>query len=564
MAKNQGREIEVNLPAVAIVGRPNVGKSSIFNSIIGRRLSIVHEMSGVTRDRVIAPVAVNGKHFQLIDTGGLGTLGGEVRGLDVWDDRIGVQVAAAIEGADVLIMVVNVQEGIVPLDEEVADKLRACGKPVILAVNKCDNPQLTDESVEFTKLGFEQIIAVSCMHSTGLKELIAKAMRHLDYSERNGSFPITENDSSEKKQTSQDDDGDESEDAELTPVPGIAVIGRPNVGKSSLINALLGRERVIVSDVAGTTRDSIDIGFSIAYSGGERLVNLIDTAGIRKKAKVKDLVEYFSVMRTENAIKRAKLVLFLVECDQDGVTAQDRKIASMISEAGRACVIVANKWDICKSESTQKKLLDEIRYTLPGLGYAPVIFTSAKERYNLDLLLDQVVQILDLLEVRIPTSLVNQVIKDAYESASPPVIGAAPLKIYYASMVSALPPKFLLFVNEPKYCADNYIAYLKRYLRQSFDFTGQPLEIELRARPKKVASFHTERTPGGAKRSTTSKLSSRPGTKKRDGVAAPSGKRANSNFSGKAAGARGNSGCGTSSGDGKRYGASGLRKRRSK
>ncbi|MEG2075180.1 MAG: ribosome biogenesis GTPase Der, partial [Victivallaceae bacterium] len=433
MAKNQGREVEVNLPAVAIVGRPNVGKSSIFNSIIGRRLSIVHEMSGVTRDRVIAPVAVNDKHFQLIDTGGLGTLGGESRGLDVWDDRIGVQVNAAIEGADVLIMVVNVQEGIVPLDAEVADRLRTCGKPVVLAVNKCDNPQLTDDSVEFTKLGFDEIISVSCMHSTGIKELISRAMHHLDYSERNGSFPVTEDDSAENNADSEADDAD----AVNTPVTGIAVIGRPNVGKSSLINALLGRERVIVSDVAGTTRDSIDIGFSIAYSGGERLVNLIDTAGLRKKAKVKDLVEYFSVMRTESAIKRAKLVLFLVECDQDGVTAQDRKIASMITEAGRACIIVANKWDICKSESTQKKLLDEIRYTLPGLSYAPVIFTSAKERYNLDLLLDQVVQILDLLEVRIPTSLVNQVIKDAYESASPPVIGAAPLKIYYSSMVSS-------------------------------------------------------------------------------------------------------------------------------
>ncbi|MEG1980497.1 MAG: ribosome biogenesis GTPase Der, partial [Victivallaceae bacterium] len=462
--------------------------------------------------------------------------------------------------ATVIVFVCDVKTGMTASDQEVADLLLRSRKPVVLAVNKCDNPQLTDDSVEFTKLGFDEIISVSCMHSTGIKELISRAMHHLDYSERNGSFPVTEDDSAENNADSEADDAD----AVNTPVTGIAVIGRPNVGKSSLINALLGRERVIVSDVAGTTRDSIDIGFSIAYSGGERLVNLIDTAGLRKKAKVKDLVEYFSVMRTESAIKRAKLVLFLVECDQDGVTAQDRKIASMITEAGRACIIVANKWDICKSESTQKKLLDEIRYTLPGLSYAPVIFTSAKERYNLDLLLDQVVQILDLLEVRIPTSLVNQVIKDAYESASPPVIGAAPLKIYYSSMVSSMPPKFLLFVNEPKYCADNYIAYLKRYLRQSFDFTGQPLEIELRARPKKVASFHTERTPGGAKRASTSKLSSRPGTKKRDEATSSSSKRSNGKSSGKPSGARGNSGRGgPSAGSGKRYGGSGLKKRRS-
>ncbi len=467
------------LPIVAIVGRPNVGKSSLFNAIIGQRLSIVHEMSGVTRDRVVAPADWGGRQFELVDTGGIGVAPGARRNVDFWDERITEQAAAAIDDADVLIFVVNVQESITALDEEVADRLRVLDKPVILLANKADNPQLAAEAVEMTALGFGVPYAVSCLHRRGIGDMLDAVLMRLPPGEPEAA-PEAE---------------DAADDGKLL---RIAVVGRPNVGKSSLVNALLGEERVLVSEEAGTTRDAIDVGFQLRYKETTLPCVLVDTAGLRKKAKVKDAVEMFSVMRSEKAIERARLVLFLVECSPEGMTAQDRKIASMIQQSGKACIIVANKFDTCR-EAKQKKLLEELRYTLPGMSYAPVVFVSAKEKYNLNKLLDQIAQLVEQLSVRISTSLVNRVLLEAFQQASPPVVGVAPLKIYYASMIGNEPPKFLLFVNEPKYCAPNYLTYLKNCLRQAFDFTGLPLMIELRARPKKVASFHTPVGPSGNK-----------------------------------------------------------------
>ncbi|MFA7231437.1 MAG: ribosome biogenesis GTPase Der [Victivallaceae bacterium] len=458
-------ETEVKIPTVAIVGRPNVGKSSLFNVIIGRRLSIVHEMSGVTRDRVIAPASWNGKHFQLIDTGGLGTMG-ETRNVDVWDERIAEQVEAAVEGADVLVMVCNIQDGIVSLDQEVAEHLRSCGKKVLMVANKSDNPELENQSIEFSALGFGQVFPVSCTHRRGIEYLMDNVMEAIPQ-------------------------------VKLMPVERepfrIAVIGRPNVGKSSLVNALLGENRVIVSETAGTTRDSIDIDFELEYQKEKLPAKLIDTAGLRKKSKVDNAVEMFSVMRAQEAIERARLVLFMVEASPDGVTAQDRRIASIIEDSGKACVIVANKFDICRDDHKKKELLEELRYSLPGMTYAPVVFVSAKEKYNLDGLLDQVAQVMGLMEVKIPTSLVNRVLSDAFTRCSPPVSGLSPFRMFYAAMVSTEPPKFLIFVNDPKLCAQNYLVYLKNSLRHAFDFTGLPLVISLRARPKKVESIRTFR-----------------------------------------------------------------------
>ncbi len=472
MTENETTEKqEKRIPVVAIVGRPNVGKSSLFNAIVGRRVSIVHEQPGVTRDRVVAPASWHGKHFQLIDTGGLGNITGAKKMADIWDAGIREQVEAAIEGADVLIFVCNVQDGIVPLDREVTDRLRGIGKKVLLAANKCDNPTLDAESMLFSELGFDKIYPVSCLHRKGVARLLDTALEDFE---------------------------DVEEDVTTKAEPfRIAVVGRPNVGKSSMVNWMLGEERVMVSDIAGTTRDSIDIDFEIKYKGEMLPAALIDTAGLRKRSKIDNVVELFSMMRTEEALKRAQLVLFLVETSKDGVTSQDRKIAASIVESGKGCIIVANKFDLCKDEDEdvkQKQLIEEIRYTLPHLNYAPVVFTSVLRKYNMNALLDQIAEVMAQMEVKIPTSLVNKVLLDAFARNSPPVVGVAPLKLYYCSMIGSEPPKFLLFVNQPVYCADNYLIFLNNCLRQAFDFTGLPIVVELRARPKKVESIRTERT----------------------------------------------------------------------
>jgi GTP-binding protein len=457
---------EVNrVPLVAIVGRPNVGKSSLFNAIAGKRISIVHEQSGVTRDRLVAPVSCDGRHFQLVDTGGLGTFTGERKNLNIWDKGIREQVETAIEGADVLIFVCNVQDGIAPLDREVAYRLHGIGKKVFLAINKCDNEQLESEVLAFAELGFPKVFPVSCLHRRGIGALLDKALADI---------PV-------RRQL-----------AEQPEPVRIAVVGRPNVGKSSLVNWMLGEDRVMVSEIAGTTRDAIDIDFSLRYKGEDIPAMLIDTAGLRKKAKVKDALEMFSMMRTNEAIARAQLVLFLVEACAEGVTAQDRKIAAMIVESGKGCIIVANKFDLLEAGDAKKQqLLEEIRYTLPHLSYAPVVFTSTVTRDNMDALLDQIAEVMAQMDVKVPTSMVNKVLMDAFARNSAPVIGISPLKLFYAAMAGTQPPRFIIFVNKTEFCADNYLAYLNRVLRQTFDFTGWPIIVELRARPKKVQSIRT-------------------------------------------------------------------------
>jgi len=452
------------LPTVAIVGRPNVGKSSLFNAILGRRLAIVHEASGVTRDRLMAPAAWRGRHFQLVDTGGIGLYARQKKSADAWEAVIRSQAEMAIEGADLLILVVNVQDGVAALDREVAGYLRACGKPVAVAVNKVDDVRHEEGLTDFAALGYEKIFPVSCLHRRGLDELLDDVLEDIQapriYEEAAEPFRI-------------------------------AVVGRPNVGKSSLVNALLGEERVIVSDIAGTTRDSIDIDFELKFHDEKIPAQLVDTAGLRKKAHLKDVVELFSVMRTQEAIKRSRLVLFLVEARKDGVTAQDRHIASLIEESGKSCLIVANKWDICE-ERNRKAVLDEIRYSLPGMSYAPVVFVSALKKDNLSGLLDHVATIMEQMEVEVPTSVVNKVIEDAVRRNAPQVVGLNPLRIYYGTMIGKEPPTFLLFVNKKANCADNYLAYLTNFFRNAFGFNGQPVRVELKERPKPVESFHTD------------------------------------------------------------------------
>jgi GTP-binding protein len=463
--------IKNKVPTVAIVGRPNVGKSSLFNLIIGRRMAIVHEESGVTRDRVAAPVVWYGKHFQLIDTGGLGVLNKEKKKVDMWDSYIRSQVEAAIEGADILLFVVDMQAGFVPLDSEVAERLRASSNKVILVANKADNMKMIRETVDFSPLGFDNIYPVSCLHKHGIDDILEEALADI---------PVTGYE--EKKEN---------------PFK-VAVVGRPNVGKSSIINALLGEERVMVSDVAGTTRDSVNTDFELTFKGEQIPAQLIDTAGLRKRAKVDGLIEHFSMMRTDTSIKQADLVLLVIEAKPDGLTAQDRHIAKMISEAGKACIIVANKWDICEEGHKQVQVLDEIRRTLPQMTYAPVVFTCALTSYNFNKMLDSVAVVMEQMEIQIPTSVLNRIISDAIDRNSPPVIGRLPFKVYYATMIGNAPPRFSLFVNNSKLCAPHFLSYLNNYIRKHFDFIGLPIKIHLKNRPKPKLEEKLEQQGGEA------------------------------------------------------------------
>ena len=477
-----GNKVETaeKLPTVAIVGRPNVGKSSLFNAILGRRLSIVHEMSGVTRDRVIAPVQKNGRKFLLVDTGGLGMMSGETRKVDMWDKNIAAQVDAAIESADILIFMGDAQAGVTPLDSDVATRLRASGLPVFVCANKCDNGAWKDDAAEFASLGFGEVYPVSCLHRGGINALLEDVLKKLP----------------PKRAIEKETQANRLR---------IAIVGRPNVGKSSLVNALIGDNRVMTSPIAGTTRDAIDVDFSIMYKGEMHPAVLVDTAGMRKTGKREGIVEYFSVMRAQSAIERADLIVMVLEASEYGATAQDKKIAGMIESANKSCVIAVNKCDLLEDSKKRKTVLEEIRRTMPKLAaYAPVEWISAEKKLNLDSLLDRMTEVMEQLDVVIPTGVLNRLLADIFEKHTPPLIGTAPLKLYYANMTGSRPARVRLFVNRTELAADNYIVFLRKKLREAFGMIGTPLVIELKARPKKVESVrrneNRERSRGSKRR----------------------------------------------------------------
>ncbi|MGV3754542.1 MAG: ribosome biogenesis GTPase Der [Verrucomicrobiota bacterium] len=476
---------------IAIVGRPNVGKSALFNRIIGRRLAIVHDQPGVTRDRVTAEAEWRGRPYTLIDTGGIGLLRGE-KSQDVIVKAAVEQVDMAIESASVIILVVNVQEGVVPLDHEVAKRLRSCGKPVLLAVNKVDNYATEAQADEFTRLGFAKVFPVTAIHGVGIDALVDAAGALLP------PFVPTEK--------TYNADGEESHENVLK----LAIVGRPNVGKSSIINSITQSERVIVSEIPGTTRDAVDVPFEVETDGIRQQYLLIDTAGLRKARRVDDSIEFFSVKRTEEAIERSDIVVLVVDAEVS-ITEQDKKIADKIIQARKACIVVINKWDLVSEEVAKareaqaKKRNEKENYDRGGrlmttfgefsewvqsqlffLDYAPVIFTSAKSGFHLDRLLEAVRYVAAQLKQKVPTAILNRTLQDAIERKQPVSAKGTRLSFYYATQVRQSPPTFLLFVNRDELFSDQYYKYLSGELRRAFGFEGCPLILVPKARPKTI------------------------------------------------------------------------------
>ena len=448
--------IQPSMPTIAIVGRPNVGKSALFNRIIGRRHAIVHESSGVTRDRVNAVTEWEGKRFMLVDTGGLGVLKGE-KTTDMWNDLIRKQLQVALESADEVIMVVDAQTGLASMDEEVADLLRDHSSKVTVAANKADNEVIAVNAAEFKRLGFKPIIPVSCLHNRGVAELIDAATIN---------FPTTSA-------------------ADEKPLK-VAIVGRPNVGKSSIVNRMLGEERVMVSDVAGTTRDAVDIPLQVMVDGQPRAMNLVDTAGLKRRTKVSDSLEYFSMARSEAALNRADVVVLVLDAS-DPATMQDKKIARKIADAGKPCLILLNKWDVASQNMKQKDLMVILGEDMAFMRWAKVQTCCALSGYNFGSILPTVFELASQLDVTIPTALVNRVVNDALMRMPAPVAGRGRFKVLYSLHTGNRPPMFILFANSKAGAKANYLGYLEGPLRRAFGLEGLPLKLEVRVRKEPEA-----------------------------------------------------------------------------
>jgi GTP-binding protein len=481
---------------IAIVGRPNVGKSALFNRIVGRRIAIVHDEPGVTRDRISAEAEWRGRPFTLVDTGGIGLLRGEKTGDPIVQAAF-TQVQIAIDSANVILLVVNIQEGLVPLDREVADRLRRSGKPVLVAVNKADNANAELAATEFAALGFERIFPVSAIHGRGVDRLVAEAVALLPASSPQSRVPDSESLAPGRQPST---------------ALKLAIVGHPNVGKSSIINALTQSERVIVSPIPGTTRDAVDVPFEITTDGVLQKYILIDTAGVRKKRHVDSSIEFFSVQRSENSIARCDIAVFVLDAEA-GIMEQDKKVSYIIVEKHKACIVVVNKWDLFEDAVTKARQKEAkavstrtrhgprdtapqslaefgrwVQEKLFFLDYAPVIFTSARSGFHLDRLLEAVRYVAAQLRQKIPTALLNRTLHEAIERRQPVSSAGHRLKFFYATQVQQAPPTFLLFVNRGDLFSDPYHKYLAGELRRAFGFEGCPVVLVARARPKPIES----------------------------------------------------------------------------
>ena len=437
-------------PLIAIVGRPNVGKSMLFNKLVGQRLSIVEDTPGVTRDRLYAEAEWRNRKFDLVDTGGIEPSA---------DSQILAfmrqQAEIAIQHATVILFVCDIKTGLTASDQEVANMLLRAQKPVVLAVNKMDQVGITNPDIyEFYNLGLGDPIAVSAVHGHGTGDLLDACMEY---------FPP------------------EDEEEEEDDVIKVAIIGKPNVGKSSLVNRILGEQRVIVSDMAGTTRDAVDSYFE--NQKGKYL--FIDTAGMRKKSKVDDRIEKFSVLRATMAIERADVCLILVDANE-GVTEQDTKVAGLAHEAGKACIIVVNKWDaIEKDDKTMDHMRQDIRRDLSYMTYAPIVFISALTGQRVDRLFDLINYVNDQASLRITTGMLNTVLADATARVQPPTDKGRRLKIYYMTQIGIKPPHFVCFCNDAKLFHFSYQRYLENQIRSTFGLEGTPVRLTIRQKSDK-------------------------------------------------------------------------------
>ena len=437
-------------PLVAIVGRPNVGKSMLFNKLTGQRLSIVEDTPGVTRDRLYAPCEWRGRTFDLVDTGGIepGT-----------DDQIlsfmREQAEIAIQNATVIVFVCDIKTGMTAADQDVAGMLLRSRKPVVLAINKMDQTGHTNPDIyEFYNLGLGDPYPISAVHGHGTGDILDACFEH---------FPPEEE--------------EEEEDDTIK----VAIIGKPNVGKSSLTNRILGEERVIVSDVAGTTRDAVDSYFE--NEKGKYL--LIDTAGMRKKSKVEDRIEKFSVLRATMAIERADVCLIMIDANE-GVTEQDTKVAGLAHEAGKACIIVVNKWDaVEKDDKTMQHMTEDIRRDLSYMTYAPVVFLSALTGARVDKLFDVINRVVNQAALRISTGNLNSVLADAVARVQPPTDKGRRLKVYYMTQVGVKPPHFVIFCNDARIFHFSYQRYLENQIRGVFGLEGTPIRLTIRQKGDK-------------------------------------------------------------------------------
>lgn len=436
---------------IAIVGRPNVGKSAIFNRLAGRRIAIVHAASGVTRDRLMREVVWNTAHFELIDTGGIGTI--EAVRADTIDGGIRRQVEAALADAAVAMLVVDLEAGVVPLDEEVAALLRRGGCPVFVAVNKADGPRRDGDALEFEQLGLP-VFPVSALHDRGFAPLMKAMIAALPP-------PV-----------------------EQTPKEAlrVAVVGRPNVGKSSYINRLLRSDRVIVSDIPGTTRDSIDVPFTVDRGAQARHYVLVDTAGMRRIGKIDNSVERFSRLRAEKSIKDVDVVILLTDASSGKPTAMDKKIGAAVLRENKGCVVVVNKWDL--ATTTQRQFAPKVQRCMPFMGHCPLVFASAKTGFNIRHTVAAIDHVAAQVNTDLPTGVLNRVLEDACAQVAPPSVQGKRLKIYYATQVGRAPLVIRIFCNGPKRIVPAYRAYLIRILRRHFGLEGAPVLLQFRGRKR--------------------------------------------------------------------------------
>lgn len=436
-------------PLVAIVGRPNVGKSTLFNKIVGKRIAIVEDTPGVTRDRIYADAEWLNYKFTLIDTGGI-----EPESEDIIAKQMRRQAELAIETANVIIFIVDGRAGITAADEEVADMLRRCKKPIVLVVNKVDHPKFEESIYDFYSLGIGTPISISAEQGLGIGDMLDEVVAGF---------------------STMDEDEEEHS-------IGIAVVGRPNVGKSSLVNALLGEERTIVSNVPGTTRDAIDSPFT--YGGKD--YTLIDTAGIRRKRSIEDeTVERYSVIRSLAAIRRCDIALIVVDAER-GLSEQDVRIAGYVHEEGKASVLVVNKWDTIEKDTyTVEKFKKEMLADLAFMSYVPMLFISAKTGQRVQKVMEMASFAYEQNSIRITTGKLNDIVNEAITMNDPPVNNGRRLRVYYSTQVSTCPPTFVIFVNEPDLMHFSYRRYLENYIRKSFSITATPIRLIIRKRGEK-------------------------------------------------------------------------------